>query len=116
MVIRNSDAEVKMPQNNRERRTYSAIFVDTLRKLSGDQQTLIGNIALRDELGWGQERYDRIKWQLFDANEIIVGRGRGGAVALAKTKETKALSVFISYSHEDEEMEAEFLKHLEEAG
>ncbi len=102
-----------MSKNSRQRRTYREIFLDMLEQLSGDDQKLIGNITLRDSLEWDQNLYDRIKQQLVEENAIIVGRGRGGTVALARTKETKALNVFISYSHEDEELKAVLFKHLE---
>jgi TIR domain len=102
-----------MAKENRQRRTYREIFIDKLEELSGDEQKLIGNITLQKNLGWDEERYDRIKQQLVEENAIIVGRGKGGAVALAKTKGTKALNVFISYSHFDETVKTELVKHLE---
>jgi hypothetical protein len=95
------------------RRPYAQIFMDQLTHLSKGKQQLIGNKTLRDSLGWDEDRYDRIKRQLIDENAIIVGRGQGGAVALAKAKGAKALNVFISYSHADEAMKSELVKHLE---
>jgi hypothetical protein len=95
------------------KRSYSEIFVDKLSEISKGAQTLVGNITLREALGWDEERYNRIKSQLVDENRIIVGRGQCGSVGLAKVPGTKALSVFISYSHVDEQAKVELLKHLE---
>jgi hypothetical protein len=64
-------------------------------------------------LRWDQDRYDQVKSQLQEGNSIIVGRGKGGSVGLAKVPGTKSLRVFISYSHQDNELKNVLLKHLE---
>jgi hypothetical protein len=86
-----------------------------LSELSRGQQTLIGNNALREELDWGEPKYNRIKNQLVDEGAIIVGRGRGGTVALGSAPGARktASSVFIAYSHVDSATKSELLKHLE---
>lgn len=99
--------------SRRNRRTNAEMFLDELRELSGDEPSLIGNLTLRDALNWDQEKYDRVKYQMMDENEIILGRGRGGSVALAFVPESEALTVFISYCHADKELKEELLKHLE---
>jgi hypothetical protein len=101
-----------MAKAERTRRTFAQIFMDHLTKLSNGEQRLVGNKTLRDILGWDEDRYNRIKGQLIDENSIIVGRGKGGTVGLAKVKGEKALSAFISYSHEDEKLKLELDKHL----
>jgi hypothetical protein len=68
----------------RKRRTYREIFIDTLTRLSNGEQKLIGNKALREELGWDEEGYNQLKRELKNEKKIIVGQGRGGTVALAK--------------------------------
>jgi hypothetical protein len=100
-------------RQNGKRRSYAEIFLETLTKISPEGQALVGNINLRNKLGWDESRYERIKNQLFDENKIIVGRGRGGSVGLAKVPGTKALNVFISYCHSDEMLKVELVKHLE---
>ena len=105
-----------MANAHRVRRTYGQIFMAKLSELSKGNQTLIGNGALREALGlgWDEEKYNRIKSQLLDENQIIVGRGRGGTVGLANAPGTKtASSVFLAYSHVDENIKNELLKHLE---
>jgi hypothetical protein len=97
----------------RQRRTYAQLFIAKLQELSGGEQQLIGNVTLRGELGWDEDRYERVKTQLYGENLIILGRGRGGSVGLADAPGSKALSVFISYSHADEVLKNELLKHLE---
>jgi hypothetical protein len=96
----------------RKRRTYREIFIDALTKLSNGEQKLVGNIALRQELGWDEDGYNQIKGELKNEKKIIVGQGRGGTVALAKAPGVKGLSLFISYAHSDEVVKSELAKHL----
>ena len=44
----------------RKRRSYREIFIDALTKLSNGEQKLVDNIALRQELGWDEDRYNEI--------------------------------------------------------
>lgn len=98
------------------RRPYKDIFLTELKKQSGDEQKLVNNGTLRSALGWEPERYWRIKDELVAENSLIASHGGpGGAVSLADVPGTKtppALHVFVSYSHQDEEIKNEFLKHL----
>ncbi len=95
------------------KRSYSEIFMAELTRLSKGQQMLIGNGSLQNELGWDVARYNRIKQQLVDLEEIIVGRGRGGSVGLANAPGSKAaLNAFIAYSHADEIVKNALSKHL----
>jgi hypothetical protein len=97
----------------RKRRTYRELFLVKLKELAGGEPKLISNAALRTALGWEDEdRYRRIKRQLLDEGIIIAGRGRGGAVGLADVT-NEGLKLFISYSHSDEELKDELIKHLE---
>jgi hypothetical protein len=88
------------------------MFIDKLKELSGDEQKLVSNVEVRLSLGWDEERYSRIKSQLVDERQILVGRGRGGKVGLADAPDGSALRVFISYSHSDEVIKEEVVKHL----
>lgn len=98
----------------RGRRTYRDIFIDKLEGLSGDGAKLVANRVLREELGWDDERFKRIKAQLREEGVVIAGRGQGGTVGLsAESAPTKELSVFVSYSHVDEKLKDELVKHLE---
>lgn len=97
----------------RKRRSYSEIFIDQLKVMSNGEQRLIGNNQLRDTLGWDEDLYKRIKAQLIEQNQVIAGRGYGGTVGLADVPGSKALSLFISYSHADEGVKTELIKHLE---
>ena len=96
----------------RVRRSYSELFVDKLTELSKGKLELVGNVALRNALEWSEDRYTRIKKQLLDERVIIAGRGRGGSVALAGDP-GESLDVFISYSHVDEKLKEELVKHLQ---
>lgn len=99
----------------RVRRSYKQLLLDELKKLSQGEQRLIANQALRDALGWENAFYGRIKGELVSERQIIVGRGRGGSVGLASAPgeaPPKALKAFISYSHQDETLKDELIKHL----
>jgi TIR domain len=105
-----------MPEK-RKRRRDTEIFMDGLTEISNGELKLIGNKTLRDALGWDEdeERYNRAKSQLVQQNAIIVGRGYGGSVGLASVKEDKKARarLFVSYSHADESLKSELIKHLE---
>jgi hypothetical protein len=94
------------------RRSYRDIFLDNLRSLTGTEQKLISNSNVREALGWDEEQYKRIKGQLLDEGMLVVGRGYGGSVGLVSAPGAKALTLFISYSHADEQLKNELLKHL----
>ena len=96
----------------RVRRTQTQIFLDALKQLGGSSQ-LIGNIALRQKLGWDENKYRRIRQELVDLQQVISGRGKGGSVMLASLPGTKGLNVFISYSHLDESFKSDLVKHLD---
>lgn len=99
----------------RVRRSYKQLFLDALKKQSGNEQRLIGNQTLRDALGWEDALYRRIKGELVSERQVIIGRGRGGSVGLASAPgaaPSKALQLFISYSHQDEALKNELVKHL----
>ena len=94
------------------RRTYAEIFLDTLTDLSGDEPCLVGNKTLRRALDWDEDRYEMIKNQLYYEGQIILGRGKGGSVGLASAPGSEALRLFISYSHVDQSLKNELVKHL----
>jgi TIR domain len=112
MATRPRRAAKRKPPRRRVRRSYRELFIDKLKELSGGEQKLVSNTAVRDALEWDEERYARIKAQLVDERVILVGRGQGGTVGLADTPGEPALKVFISYSHADEALKDELLKHL----
>lgn len=99
-------------RKSRVRRTYAEMFLDALKELSGDEQKLVSNSAVRDTLQWEEGRYPRIKRQLVDENKVIIGRGYGGSVGLATAQGARALNIFISYSHADEALKESLVKHL----
>ncbi len=97
---------------SRQRRTNYDIFTDKLREMSREPPHSVTNRSLREALNWDEERYDRIKQQLADEGVIRRSRGGpGGSVTLIASGE-KALKVFVSYSHADEELKNVLVKHL----
>jgi hypothetical protein len=105
-------AAKKKSSRPRLRRSYRELFIDKLKEQSGGEQKLVSNIAVKEALDWDEERYTRIKSQLVDEGIILVGRGQGGTVGLADAPGGSALKVFVSYSHTDEALKDELLKHL----
>lgn len=61
-------------------------FIAALASLGGSA----GNQRLREELGWQDSTYQRIKQQLIDDGRIRAGRGRGGSVSLTASTQTPA--------------------------
>jgi len=98
------------------KRTFRDIFLAELGNQSKGEPKLVNNRTLREALEWPEDRYTRIKEQLRNENLIVVSRGGpGGAVALGVATglpAKKALTVFISYCHADEELKDELIKHL----
>lgn len=109
----NKKALIKKRAVVKKKRSFRELFLDKLRELSEGEQKLIGNIALREALGWDEDKYRRIKIQLRDENVILIGTGKGGSVGLADAPGASALRLFVSYSHSDEQLKNELLKHLE---
>lgn len=95
-----------------KKRTNRELFLDKLRTLTKGDQNLIANGRVREALGWEESKYKSIKDQLREDQLIIVSRGYGGTVGLSSAPGTKALTLFISYSHADETLKNEFVKHL----
>jgi len=95
----------------RKRRSQAQIFLDKLKQLGGSKEP-VGNITLREQLGWNEIKYRRIHGGLIDQQKLIAGRGKGGSVMLASLP-TKGLTVFISYSHVDETFKNDLVKHLD---
>lgn len=95
------------------KRSWRQIFLDTLSALGGPEGNLVKKSDLLSKLGWDEHRYRRIKDQLRAEGLVVLGTGQGGKVGLAKAPETKGLTLFISYSHHDEALAKELLKHLD---
>jgi TIR domain len=96
----------------RKRRTSEQIFLDKLATLTKGEPILLQNNLLREALGWDEQKYHDIRQQLRRDQRIIVGQGQGGKVGLAQQPNAKALKLFISYSHIDEVIKSEFIKHI----
>ncbi len=94
------------------RRTYERIFVDELSRLAGQNGGTVRNPKLRETLKWDESRYNRIKTQLVESNQILLGKGQGGSVGLPQTKKSHKLKLFISYSHADENLKDKLTHHL----
>ena len=102
---------MKTPKRS-ARRTGRELFLSKLEELT-KKEPLITNQLLKEKLGWDDDKYKRIKAELLSEDKIIVSRGHGGKIGLAdSTLETLPVNVFISYSHMDEDLKIELVKHL----
>jgi hypothetical protein len=97
----------------RKRRTSEEIFLDKLSKLANGEQTLVPNAKLQEALGWDDDKYTEVRLQLRKDQRINVGQGQGGKVGLAKLPSVKALKVFISYNHSDDDFKINLSKHID---
>ncbi|MBZ9853798.1 toll/interleukin-1 receptor domain-containing protein [Mesorhizobium sp. CA13] len=108
-------AKAKQTTVRRPGRTFQERFLECLTRMSGGGKIAVRNAALRDELGWLEQRYTQTKELLRKQGLIKAERGGpGGTISLvhdARAK-PKALQAFISYSHIDDSIKADLLKHL----
>lgn len=94
------------------RRPDKKIFLDSLNDILIELGLeTIGNIKFRDHLGWNEDRYNRTKNRLVDDGEIQAMPGYGGSIKPISETDNR-LTIFISYSHKDEEIKDALLNHL----
>ncbi len=108
-------SSVGIPPKPRKRRGNKELFLGALEKLCARDRPFVSNSKLMSNIGWKTEKYTHVKNQLITAGEIIVGPGQGGTVGLTKLPGTdlkRTLHLFISYSHRDEAIKEELIKHL----
>jgi len=63
-------------------------FVECLERLGGSA----GNVTLRTQLNWEDDRYWRTHSLLLDEGRIVRGRGKGGSVTLVKREQGPPVS------------------------
>ncbi|MCP4306794.1 MAG: toll/interleukin-1 receptor domain-containing protein [bacterium] len=106
------------------RRTYEQIFLDKLTYMAGDPPSRVSSKALKEALKWNDNRYDNARAGLIGAGLIrgVVG-GPGGSLELLAgatklsqivdaTPKKAAVDIFVSYSHADNKIKNDLLKHL----
>lgn len=97
-------------------KTFDERFLDRLLRLCGNNDIAISNSDMRKSLNWADDRYDKVKASLLAKNLIKLAPGPGGKVRFVqfpnKIDKRKSLKVFVSYSHIDEEIKRELIKHL----
>ena len=71
-----SDSEIRDLENN---------LIAKVRENGG----MMGNVTLRAELEWSEDRYWIVRNRLLDAGYLEKGRGKGGSVRLAQTNEAE---------------------------
>ena len=91
-------------------------FLERLELLCAGEDIAISNAKMRESLNWQDERYDKVKASLITRKLVKPAPGHGGKVRFvtfpARSTTKKSLKVFVSYSHRDEELKQEMVKHL----
>ena len=97
-------------------KSFDDRFLERLERLCDGQDIAISNAEMRNSLNWADERYDKVKASLLARKLIKPAPGHGGKVRFVtfpvRVTHKRALKVFISYSHSDEEVKKELIKHL----
>ena len=97
-------------------RTFEERFLAELERQSDAQHNPVKNSALREQLGWQDARFTKVRNGLIKSKIIRASVGHGGKTAFVSPPhsviEQKSLRAFISYSHTDESLKDEFVKHL----
>ena len=99
--------------------TLGQRLLEKLEQLAGGSGVPVSNSELRSALGWQQDTYTREKDKLIKAKQVLRAKGQGGSVILppaASPAPNKpldvTLSAFISYSHADQAIKDQLVKHL----
>ena len=88
------------------------VFLKRLTSLSGDNGNFVSNETLRKKLKWEKPKYRTVHGVLRQEELIVVKRGRGGLIAPTSTQQSEKLKLFISYSHADQELKEQLVRHL----
>lgn len=96
--------------------TFEDRFLAKLKELTAGGEEAVTNNLMRLELRWKPERYEKTKQGLLAKKLIGVATGAGGKVRLIGTAApvvaARPLKTFVSYSHADEKIRNELIKHL----
>lgn len=97
-------------------KSFEQRFLDELTRLCAGEDTSITNKILRENLGWMDERFDKVRAGLIKKGMIKAAPGQGGKTRFASANPVKptksSISAFISYAHADEGMKIRLLQHL----
>jgi hypothetical protein len=97
-------------------KSFDDRFLERLEKLCDGQDIAISNAEMRKSLNWADDRYEKTKASLLVRKLIKPAPGHGGKVRFVtfpvRVAPKQALKVFVSYSHSDEELKQELVKHL----
>lgn len=92
--------------------TDAARLMGVFAKLASSPSAAVSNKSLREELGWDEEKYVRVRDKLIAAGELKRAPGQGGSVKHSDSAVAAPLRLFVSYSHADESIKDLLLAHL----
>lgn len=97
-------------------KSFDERYLDRLESLCQGEDIAISNAQMRKSLGWSDDRYDKVRTSLLAKNLIKPAQGQGGKVRFVnfpgRILPKKSLKIFIAYSHNDDEIKNELIKHL----
>lgn len=100
----------------RRGKTFEQRFLDELARQCAGNDVAILNRTLREQLGWIDERFDKVRAGLIKKGTIKAAPGHGGKTKFSDFHFQKparnSLKAFVSYSHSDEPLKNSFLQHL----
>lgn len=96
--------------------TFEERFLKELKRQCDGQDVAVLNRTLREQLGWQDETFDKVRNGLLKKKVIKAGQGHGGKTKFANFEQNSikkaALKVFISYCHADEILKDKLIQHL----
>ncbi|MCZ7973392.1 toll/interleukin-1 receptor domain-containing protein [Agrobacterium salinitolerans] len=97
-------------------RSFEQRFLDELTRQCAGEDIAINNKTLRENLGWMDERFDKVRAGLIKKGTIRAAPGHGGKTRFVRVNHVKpaktSVSAFVSYAHADEDMKKRLLQHL----
>ncbi len=106
----------KVPPMKKQGKTFEERFLAELARQSDANYNPVRTAALREQLGWKTERFDQVRAALIKAGKVKPSPGHAGKTQFVtppgKAVVNRKLKAFVSYSHADDGLKDEFLKHL----
>jgi hypothetical protein len=104
------------PEKRKPGKTFEERFLAELERQSDAEHNPVKNSALREQLGWQDKSFDKVRAALIKAGKIKAAPGHGGKTRFvappSKAVPPRKLKAFVSYSHADEGLKDALIKHL----
>lgn len=94
--------------NTHDRSPQNEIFFLKLLELTKFGKEAVSNNRIKDELGWDEKTYNKVKNYHIDGRKVRTSQGRGGLLNVTY----QPAETFISYAHEDKSIMESLATHL----